>query len=63
MSYASLKHARSLVTEAIKLVNWFHEQQLELADLRQDLVDEWVTAGGTTRRRVGLSSRGLSARA
>ena len=54
VSYASLKYARSLVTEAIKLVNWLHEQQLELADLRQDLVDEWVTAGGTTRRRVRL---------
>ena len=54
VSYASLKYARSLVTEAIKLVHWLHEQQLELADLRQDLVDEWVTAGGTTRRRVRL---------
>ena len=54
VSYASLKHARSLVTEAIKLVNWLHEQQLELADLRQDLVDEWVTTGETTRRRVRL---------
>ena len=54
VSYPSLKYARSLVTEAIKLVRWLHEQQLELADLRQDLVDEWVTTGGTTRRRVRL---------
>ena len=53
-SYASLKYARSLVSEAIKLVLWLHEQQLELCDLRQDLVDEWVTAGGTIRRRVRL---------
>ena len=54
VSYASLKYARSLVSEAIKLVRWLHEQQLELADLRQDLVDEWVTTGGTMRRRVRL---------
>ncbi len=53
-SYASLKWARSLVTEAIKLVLWLHEQQLELTDLRQDLVDQWVSQGGTTRRRVRL---------
>jgi len=54
VSYPSLKYARSLVTEAIKLVLWLHQQQLELADLRQDLVDEWVTAGGVIRRRVRL---------
>jgi hypothetical protein len=35
-------------------VLWLHERQLELRDLRQDLVDEWVTAGGTIRRRVRL---------
>jgi hypothetical protein len=54
VSYPSLKYARSLVTEAIKLVAWLHQQQLELDDLRQDLVDEWITAGGTMRRRVRL---------
>lgn len=42
------------MSEAIKLVLWLHEQQLELGDLRQDLVDEWVTAGGTIRRGVRL---------
>jgi hypothetical protein len=51
---ASAKYARSLVSEAIKLVVWLHEQQLELADLRQDLIDEWVAAGLRMRRRVRL---------
>jgi hypothetical protein len=50
--YASVKYARSLVTEAIKLVLWLHGQQLELGDLRQDLVDEWVTTGSILRRRI-----------
>ena len=50
--YPSVKYARSLVTEAIKLVVWLHEQQLELADLRQDLVDEWLAGGSMIRRRV-----------
>jgi hypothetical protein len=51
---ASMKYARSLVTEAIKLVLWLHPQQLELADLRQDLIDQWIAAGSQTRRRVRL---------
>jgi hypothetical protein len=51
---ASVKYARSLVSEAIKLVVWLQEQQLELADLRQDLIDEWVAAGLRMRRRVRL---------
>jgi hypothetical protein len=51
---ASVKYARSLVSEAIKLVVWLHGQQLALADLRQDLVDEWIAAGLRTRRRVRL---------
>ena len=54
LSYPSLKYARSLVSEAIKLVRWLHDQRLELRDLRQDLVDEWVSAGGSMRRRVRL---------
>jgi hypothetical protein len=33
------KYARSLVSEAIKLTRWLHAQQLELRDLRQDLLD------------------------
>lgn len=31
-----------------------HGQQLELRDLRQDLIDEWVTAGRSQRRRVRM---------
>jgi hypothetical protein len=52
--HASVKYARSLVSEAIKLVVWLHDRQLELADLRQDLIDEWVAAGLRMRRRVRL---------
>jgi hypothetical protein len=51
---ASIKYARSLVTEAIKLVLWLHGQQLELGDLHQDLIDEWIATGSPTRRRVRL---------
>ena len=54
IGYASVKYARSLVTEAVKLVLWLHAQHVELRDLRQDLVDEWVTAGSLVRRRVRL---------
>jgi len=51
---SSQKYARSLVGEAISLVLWLHEDQLELVDLRQDLVDEWIAAGSGMRRRVRL---------
>jgi len=51
---ASQKYARSLVSEAIGLVLWLHEQQLELSDLHQDLVDQWIAAGSGVRRRVRL---------
>jgi len=51
---ASKKYARSLVSEAIKLVVWLHDQQLELADLRQDLIDRWVADGSGMRRRVRM---------
>jgi hypothetical protein len=53
-SESSRKYARSLVSEAVKLVGWLHGRQLELADLRQDLVDEWIAAGVRMRRRVRL---------
>jgi hypothetical protein len=51
---AAEKYARSLVTEAIKLVCWLHAQQLELTDLRQDLLDAWIVDGAGTRRRVRM---------
>lgn len=56
---ATQKYARSLVTEAIKLVDWLHNQELELRHLRQDLIDTWIAAGTTTRRRVRLFLRWL----
>jgi hypothetical protein len=49
---SATKHARAQVRQAIALVLWLHVQHLELADLRQDLLDEWLTAGNTTRRAV-----------
>ena len=57
---ATQKHARQLVSEAIKLVLWLHEQDLDLGDLRQDLVDEWIAAGATTRRWVRMFLRWLA---
>lgn len=51
---ASSKYARSLVSQAIALTCWLHAQELELGDLRQDLIDEWIAAGGTLRRQVRL---------
>jgi len=57
---AAQKHARGLVSEAIKLVLWLHGQQLELSDLRQDLVDDWIAGGASTRRKVRLFLAWLS---
>jgi hypothetical protein len=48
------KYARSLVSEAIKLTRWLHDQQLELRDLRQDLLDAWIADGPGIRRRARL---------
>jgi hypothetical protein len=53
-SHPSVKYAHSLVTEAIKLALWLHDQQLELSDLHQDLTDQWIASGSTIRRRVRL---------
>src|SRR3984885_1275879 len=49
---SATKHARAQVTQAIALTLWLHDRQLRLADLRQDLLDEWLTAGTATRRAV-----------
>jgi hypothetical protein len=48
------KYARSLVSEAITLTCWLHAQQLELRDLRQDLLDAWIADGPGIRRRARL---------
>jgi hypothetical protein len=48
------KYARSLVNEAIKLTCWLHAQQLQLPDLRQDLLDAWIADGPGIRRRARL---------
>ncbi|MCA1699535.1 MAG: hypothetical protein LC790_11810, partial [Actinobacteria bacterium] len=54
MTGAPQKYARSLINEAIKLVLWLHAQDLVLCDLRQDLIDAWITTGASTRRRARL---------
>ena len=59
IAYSSQKYARSLVTEAVNVVCWLHDQHLHLADLRQDLVDAWVLGGGSQRRRVRMFLRWL----
>jgi hypothetical protein len=48
------KYARSLVNEAIKLIESLHAHDLTLAELRQDTLDAWIAAGASTRRRVRL---------
>lgn len=42
------------MSEAIKLVLWLHAQDVTLTGLRQDLIDEWITNGTTTRRTVRM---------
>ncbi len=49
---SAVKHARAQVNRAIELTAWLHGQDLTLADLRQDLLDEWLAAGSTSRRAV-----------
>jgi hypothetical protein len=49
---SAVKHARSQLRQAIALTLWLHGQGLALRDLRQDLLDRWVTTGTTTRRSV-----------
>jgi len=49
---SAVKHARTQVNRAIELTAWLHGQDLTLADLRQDLLDEWLAAGTTSRRAV-----------
>lgn len=56
---SSQKHARSGLREAIELTRWLHGRDLQLADLRQDLLDEWVAAGASTRRVVRLFTQWL----
>jgi len=57
---AAQKHARGLVSEAIKLVLWLHDRQVDLPDLRQDLLDDWIADGASTRCRVRMFLRWLA---
>jgi hypothetical protein len=49
---SAVKHARNQIRQAIALTTWLEQQNLSLADLRQDLLDQWLAAGSTTRRAV-----------
>jgi hypothetical protein len=49
---SAVKHARAQIREAIKLTVWLQAQGLGLGDLRQDLLDRWLTSGTSTRRAV-----------
>jgi hypothetical protein len=49
---SATKHARNQIRQAIALARSLHAKNLELADLRQDLLDEWVAEGASTRRVV-----------
>ena len=49
---SAVKHARTQVREAIRLTQWLHTQALDLGDLRQDLLDEWLATGASTRRSI-----------
>lgn len=49
---SAVKHARTQVRQAIALTAWLHAHGLSLGDLRQDLLDQWLTSGATTRRAV-----------
>ena len=49
---SAVKHARTQVREAIRLTQWLHTQALDLGDLRQDLLDEWLATGVSTRRSI-----------
>ena len=44
--------ARSKILRAIDLAQWLEQRGLGLRDLRQDLLDEFLLAGATSRRKV-----------
>lgn len=48
----SQQSARHLIAAALELTSALHSRQLELGDLRQDLLDEWLLTGGDGRRAV-----------
>jgi len=50
LTVSAQKYARSLVSEVITLTCWLHAQQLELRDLRQDLLDASIADGPGIRR-------------
>lgn len=49
---AAAATTRTKILRAIDLVGWLHDRGLRLRDLRQDLLDEFVLAGTTPRRKV-----------
>lgn len=51
-SSAAAATARGKILRAIDLAGWLERRGLGLGDLRQDLLDEFLLAGATPRRRV-----------
>jgi hypothetical protein len=41
--------ARARLQSAIELTTWLHEQDRTLVDLRQDLLEQWLLEGGSSR--------------
>ena len=46
-SYVAGSYLRTCTRVALELLTWLDEQQLELEDLTQSLLDEWLAAGTT----------------
>ncbi|MFT4081072.1 MAG: hypothetical protein QM638_00650 [Nocardioides sp.] len=44
----TLLRSKQTVTVAINFLNWLHEQEIPLEDLRQADVDRWILTGSTT---------------
>lgn len=49
---STVKHAHAQLRQAILLAHWLHQQDLGLSDLRQDLLEQWLAEGASTRRDV-----------
>ncbi len=51
--------ARARLQSAIELTTWLHEQDRTLIGLRQDLLDEWLLEGGSSRLAIASFIRWL----
>jgi len=49
VSHGTFLRSKQTVTVAINFLNWLHDREIPLEDLRQADVDDWVRDGPTTR--------------